>query len=170
MIENEPKFCEVQRFRPWVRWFIILLVLVVVPIEVMVLRAIKTEQQDINVWLTFLLIGVGIVVPLLVAILFFMIKLETQVRADGLYVRMFPLHLRFREFKFDSLEQYNARTYRPIMEYGGWGIRFGKSGKVYNMSGNKGVQLVFKNGKRLLIGSQRAEELAGEIGAAANKS
>jgi TATA-box binding protein (TBP) (component of TFIID and TFIIIB) len=27
------------------------------------------------------------------------------------------------------------------------------------ISGNKGVQLVFKSGKRLLIGSQKAEEL-----------
>ena len=166
MIENEPKFCEVQRFSLWGWWFIILLVLVVVPIEVMVLRAVNTEQQDINVRL----IGVGIVVPLLVAALFFMIKLETQVRADGLYVRMFPLHLRFKEFRFDSLEQYYARTYRPLREYGGWGIRFGKSGKAYNMSGNKGVQLVLKNGKKLLIGSQRAEELACAIDAAANKT
>ena len=31
------------------------------------------------------------------------------------------------------------------------------------MSGNKGVQLVFKSGKRLLIGSQRAEELEAAI-------
>jgi hypothetical protein len=40
------------------------------------------------------------------------------------------------------------------MEYGGWGIKYGKMGKAYNVSGNRGVQLEFTDGKRLLIGSQ----------------
>jgi len=35
--------------------------------------------------------------------------------------------------------------------------------RAYNMSGNQGVQLVFKNGKKLLIGSQKADELAEAI-------
>ena len=75
-----------------------------------------------------------------------------------------PIHLnkwtRSDNYGGDDLSEYYARTYRPIWEYGGWGIRcsFGK-GKAYNVSGNKGVQLVFKSGKRLLIGSQRADEL-----------
>ena len=53
-----------------------------------------------------------------------------------------------------------TRTYSPMREYGGWGIRFGKSGKAYNIKGDEGLQLVFKNGKRLLIGSQKSQELA----------
>ena len=87
-------------------------------------------------------------------------KLEPEVRTDGLYVRYFPFHINFKRFGADDLNKYYARKYRPIWEYGGWGIRgsFGK-GKAYNVSGNKGVQLVFKNGRQLLIGSQRAEEL-----------
>ncbi|MHC4338483.1 MAG: hypothetical protein ACYSTG_11155 [Planctomycetota bacterium] len=59
-----------------------------------------------------------------------------------------------------------ARTYKPIREYGGWGIRYSFRkgiGRAYNMSGNKGVQLVFKNGKKLLIGSQKPDELAQAI-------
>jgi hypothetical protein len=31
------------------------------------------------------------------------------------------------------------------------------------MSGNRGVQLVLRSGERVLIGSQRADELAAEI-------
>jgi hypothetical protein len=34
---------------------------------------------------------------------------------------------------------------------------------AYNVSGNRGVQLEFSNGKRLLIGSQRPEDLAAAI-------
>jgi TATA-box binding protein (TBP) (component of TFIID and TFIIIB) len=51
-----------------------------------------------------------------------------------------------------------------MLEYGGWGIRCGWHGKkVYNISGNRGVQLVFKNGKRLLIGSQKPDDFANAL-------
>jgi hypothetical protein len=48
-----------------------------------------------------------------------------------------------------------------IIEYGGWGIRktFSGKGTAYNVKGKNGLQLVFKNGDRLLIGTQKAEEL-----------
>jgi len=47
---------------------------------------------------------------------------------------------------------------------GGFRCGFRKgSGKAYNMKGNQGAQLVFKNGKRLLIGSQKPDELAEAI-------
>jgi hypothetical protein len=64
-----------------------------------------------------------------------------------------------------EIVSWDARTYRPILEYGGWGIRYSPFGKgwAYNISGNQGVQLELMNGKRILIGSQRAEELARTI-------
>ena len=105
-----------------------------------------------------------IIIPIAVAVLFSVVKLETEVRSDGLYVRFFPIHIHFKKFTAEDLSEYYARTYRPILEYGGWGIRFGKGGRAYNISGNKGAQLVLKSGKRLLIGSQRPDELAEAIG------
>jgi hypothetical protein len=68
-----------------------------------------------------------------------------------------------REIRFQDIRRCAARTYRPIREYGGWGIRAGRRGTAYNVSGNRGVQLELANGKPVLIGSQRAEELAQAI-------
>jgi len=84
------------------------------------------------------------------------------VRDDGVYIRFHPIHRAFRGFLWQEIESLEARTYRPIREYGGWGIRFGAGGKAYNVSGNRGLQLTFRGGrtKHVLIGSQRAEELA----------
>ena len=77
-----------------------------------------------------------------------------------MYVRFFPVHIRYKRFGAEDLSGCYAREYKPIREYGGWGIRCSlKKGRAYNVSGNKGVQLVLKNGKQLLIGSQRADEL-----------
>ena len=62
------------------------------------------------------------------------------------------------------------RQYRPILDYGGWGIRWGPGkGWAYNVSGNRGVQLELLDGKQLLIGSQNPEKLAQMIGKAMNK-
>ena len=90
-------------------------------------------------------------------------RLETTVRPDGLYIRFYPFHLSDRKIPLEILVSVRALTYRPIMEYGGWGLRFGKGGRAYNISGRKGVRLEFADGKHLLIGSQRSEELAAAI-------
>jgi hypothetical protein len=41
---------------------------------------------------------------------------------------------------------------------------------AYNVSGNRGVQLELVSGKRILIGSQQAEELAAAIEAVSGKA
>jgi len=94
--------------------------------------------------------------------LFWSLKLVTEVRDDGLYLRFYPLS--HKKIGFPEIKSCEARTYRPIMEYGGWGIRYGRSGRAYSVCGNRGVQLVLVNKKRLLIGSQRPEGLAAAIG------
>jgi hypothetical protein len=93
--------------------------------------------------------------------LLYAVRLVAEVRDDGLYVRFFPF--RGRTIAFDRIRHCEARTYRPILEYGGWGIRWGLRGKAYNVSGNRGVQLDIAGEGRLLIGSQRADELARAI-------
>lgn len=101
------------------------------------------------------------------ALLFTVLKLVTEVRDDGLYVRLFPLP--FRRIALEDIASYQVRTYRPILEYGGWGLRFGFSGVAYNARGNRGVQLVLRSDKRVLIGSQQPEALEAAIAAAAGQ-
>ena len=49
-------------------------------------------------------------------------------------------------------------TYRPIADYGFWGIRAGRDGeRALIARGNRGVRLELTDGTRLLIGSQRPE-------------
>ena len=52
-------------------------------------------------------------------------------------------------------------TYRPIADYGFWGIRSGRDGeRALIARGNRGVRLELNDGTKLLIGSQRPEALA----------
>jgi hypothetical protein len=73
-----------------------------------------------------------------------------------------------RRVPIDAIRSAGARTYRPILEYGGWGIRLGRSGWAYNASGNRGVQLEIDGARPLLIGSGRPEELARAITSSGN--
>jgi hypothetical protein len=91
-------------------------------------------------------------------LLFLKLKLITEVNAAGIHVRFYPLTS--KTIRFEDITSCTARTYKPIREYGGWGIRIGRNGKAYNVYGDEGVQLEFADALPLLIGSQRAEELA----------
>jgi hypothetical protein len=101
------------------------------------------------------------------AVWLYKLRLVTEVRANGLFVH-FQWLWRHRLIPFAEIASYAAVTYRPIADYGGWGIRYSMSGagKAYNVSGNRGVQLEFMNGGRLLIGSQHSEEFARALDAA----
>ena len=71
--------------------------------------------------------------------------------------------MRAKKIDLEQVVSVRAVSYRPILQYGGWGIRWTIKGKAYNARGNCGVRLDFANGRHLLLGSQRAEELVQTI-------
>jgi hypothetical protein len=109
-------------------------------------------------------LGMGVALVIGVIWLFYRMKLSVRVDRECLHVRFWPWVK--KDIRLEEIAQWDARSYRPILEYGGWGVRCSWKGMAYNVSGNRGVQLVFTNGKRLLIGSQRPEELAMAISGA----
>ena len=153
-----PIYREVQKFRQVWIWVV---VLAIVGLEwytavrqLLLHRPVGTNPMpDIMTVIFWFIFGIG-----LPALLFFS-QLITEVRDDGIYIRFSPFHRAFRRIAFTEVKQCKVRTYHPIREYGGWGIRVRCQGKAYNVSGDRGVQIELLNGNRLLIGSQRAEEL-----------
>ena len=89
--------------------------------------------------------------------------LDTEVRDCGTCIRFRPFHRKWVVFGFESIQKAEASTYSPLKDYGGWGIRYGRKGKAYNVSGNKGVLLTLKDGKNVLIGSKNHEVLCSAI-------
>jgi hypothetical protein len=161
--ENEVIIREVQRFKQRWIWPLVLVAAGAAWIAAIIHflvgdSAAKGRMPDVLMVFIWLLIGIGL--PLL----FITIMLVVEVRPDGLYYRFYPFHLSFHDIPYGNIKTVEARTYRPVREYGGWGIRFSKrNGKAYNMSGDRGVQLELTNGKRVLFGSQKADELAAAI-------
>ena len=166
--EGAPVFREVQRFRQvWV-WAVVLalsgLMWYAAVVQLVFRRPFGTNPMPDGVLIVFwLLFGAGM------PALFLYTRLITEVRRDGVYLRYLPFHRRFRKIAFEDIKDYEVQTYRPLRDYGGWGIRYGAKGKAYNVSGNQGVQLEFVKGGRLLIGSQRPQELWQAIRAGAGR-
>jgi hypothetical protein len=104
-------------------------------------------------------IALALLIPIAVVALTLATELRLTVVSGAVRIRFFPLMT--RTIEKSAIAGIEARTYRPIREYGGWGIRFGLGGRrAYSISGNRGVELTLMDGKKVMIGSQRADELA----------
>jgi len=81
--------------------------------------------------------------------MFFSMKLVTEVHDDGIYVRFLPFHVMgYKAYLFADIAEAHARAFRPIIEYGGWGIKYGNGGMSYSVSGKEGFKIVLKDKKR----------------------
>ncbi len=106
-------------------------------------------------WLMWLLlVAFGIAFP----IFFVVLRLVVEVNEQGVLVRFIPLSKRL--IPFDEIEHCEATIYQPLRDYGGWGLRGLGNNRAFNVSGNQGVRLHLRNGDVVLIGSQRAADLA----------
>lgn len=152
-------FTETQRFRQLWIWALLtgLLVLFIWAFVQQIILGIpwgNNPASDTGLIL-FCLIPLGIVVLFLIA------RLETRIDRMGISYRFLPFHRKWRLIEWSTVGRAYIRKYNSIAEFGGWGIRFGlKGGKAYNVSGNHGLQLELKNGKKLLIGTRKPEELS----------
>jgi len=157
-----PVFREVQRFRQ--PWLVAVLGAGAVFTGWLLVRALMgpTPPESLAMALALVYWAVfGILFPFF---FLWVLHLTVEVREDGVYYRFFPFHRSFRRIPLEEIAQCFVRTYSPLWEYGGWGIRYSpRGGRAYTVQGNRGVQLVLRNGDRVLLGSQRAEELASAL-------
>lgn len=162
-MENQVYFSEMQRFKKWWVWLILLTMIGLYSFGVIrqVLFDRPFGQKPMSD--SILLLTLGLIV--FIAILIYNIRLDTVIRKDGVQVRFFPFHLRYRFFSWDSIRHCQVRKYNAIIEYGGWGFRLGLlgKGKALSISGNQGLQLEFNDDKKLLIGTQKPIEMEAAI-------
>ena len=151
-------FSETQKFKQW--WIWVILIGINGTILFGIYQQLFLDQQFSNKPMSAIgLIVTGIFISLL-TIVFLLFKLETQIKEDGIYVRFFPIQRTYRYYSWESISKCYVREYQPIIEYGGWGLRGFKKNRALNISGNIGLQLEFKDGKRLLIGTNKPKELS----------
>ena len=150
-------FVETQRFRSvWVYLIIALLGgLVAWGIVQQVILGVPFGNNPAPDW--FLLV-MGLL-PLALVWLFRRTILSTKIDQTGIHYRFAPFLNKWKVKNWKEIQKAEIVTYKPLRDYGGWGIRYGLKGKAYNVAGNQGLSIQLKNGKKLLLGTQKADEM-----------
>lgn len=150
------EFKETQKMKQWWLWAILLAVMGFglwgIIAEALARQLSWAELvRSTELWLPLL-------IPGSILVFFYVASLKTEVDSTGIRIRYFPLWQ--THIAWDQLES------AEIIRYGfvGYGIRFSiRHGTVYNARGNQGLQIVKKNGSKILIGTQRPEELQAAV-------
>ncbi|PKP13206.1 MAG: hypothetical protein CVU08_06560 [Bacteroidetes bacterium HGW-Bacteroidetes-3] len=151
-------FIEEQKFTQ--SWLFIGLFIALVAVTIPIVKDWNTISQG-NFGEMLNDLG-GILVILFVFVLFNFFKLKTRIDEKGVYYQYLPFHFSYRFLPWNSISKCYVRNYNAIFEYGGWGLKFSfrkNKGKSFTVKGDVGLQLLLTNGKHLLIGTQKKEEI-----------
>jgi hypothetical protein len=84
-------------------------------------------------------------------------RLSTTVTREDVQVRYGPLYS--LRVPVSEIARAEAILYRPVRDYGGWGIRGTRKHRLLNARGDRGVLITRRDGSTVLIGSQKPREL-----------
>jgi hypothetical protein len=107
-------------------------------------------------WIGMLILSIVIVsiVPLLL-----LASVHLRIEKEGIYIRYFPFHFKPLFFNWSEIDHFELRKYNPLSEYGGWGLKGSKNNRAYNVSGDMGLQITLKSGRKLLVGTANPKKM-----------
>ena len=144
-------FKEKQKFTQWYIWIIpmaALLFMIALCFQQIVLGKIVGQHPGSNSELLLITL-----VPLSILMLLYSITLITEVSDEGIYFNLKPFTKRF--IRWEEIQNIEIIRY----DFVGYGLRVDTQyGTVYNIKGYHGIKINLKDGKRILIGTQKADD------------
>ncbi len=110
-----------------------------------------------NVWIASLEALVGVL------LLQFYGGQRTRVSRDGVTIRYGIAGIRIFRCRLSEISGIRIRSFAPLADFGGYGIRVAKGVTAYYLAGRTGVQLEVIERRSVLIGSSSPERLAAVI-------
>ncbi|MFA6989027.1 MAG: DUF6141 family protein [Candidatus Gastranaerophilaceae bacterium] len=160
--ENEILFYEEQK--PARKWLICVILFYSVFITYLTYEQVFLKKMVFDlpfsnkIWL-LLWFFFALVLP----VLFFLSKMKTEVRQNGIYIKYFPFYLNFVKISPEDIQSFESVIYNPLKDYGGWGLRYGVKGNAISAYGNKGINIKITYARDMLIGTQKPDELFNAI-------
>lgn len=150
-------FKEEQRFNQ--TWIIVLVAIsTIVPVAILLHTYIDNPKNLSHIEL----ISVISIILIASSIIFFF-KLSTRIDEKGIHYKFFPFQFKLKLIEWQDINKVYVRNYDAITEFGGWGLKGGalwnkSKGRAINVSGDIGIQIELRNGKKLLLGTQKPED------------
>jgi hypothetical protein len=104
----------------------------------------------------------GIISGIVLAFIW-IIHLKSEINATGIHYQFLPFHFKAHTIPWDEIQLAEVCSYKPLREFGGWGIKYGYNSKAFTISGNEGICITLKNKKIILIGTKESERAANAI-------
>jgi hypothetical protein len=147
-----PTYTETLSLRsPAIYWLLTVSTLLVIGIPVLT----NGSQWDQKEWIgTLVVIGV----MALIWLLLLSSRIKLQLDAEGVRYQFWPFPI--KQARWEALNGWYVRKVSAFSEFGGWGMRYGfGQGWGYVTTSVWGLQLVFKDDKRVVISTRRPEAL-----------
>jgi hypothetical protein len=90
---------------------------------------------------------------------FYKMGLYTKIDKHGIYFRFIPFHTAFKFYPWEKISNIKVCRYKALSDYGGWGIRGGRNGTAYTVSGDTGIEIELHTSDKILIGTRKPEEV-----------
>ena len=149
--ENIEAFEEVQHFDiAWI-WALIGIETLVVMIPL-----IATGQPW---WFLLMMASVMVLTMSMLSSL----KLYTRIDAEGVHYRMNPFQRRSKIVYWDEIEIIQLRKLSGLKEFSGYGMRIGRKKRIYNLGGNQVIHIIRKDGKEILISTNKGKEVVRQL-------
>jgi len=157
-MDQKSAFKSVQRCRQTFIWVIVIGIAVFIWYSVYQQIILgnpigNNPAPDVVLVIIWLVIGIGFPLALI------SMKLIIKIDSESFRYQLFPLHLRMHSYRLADIESIERVDFRPILDFGGWGIRWGRKGKGYIISGKKGVKVNFRTGRPVYFSSDEPEEV-----------
>ena len=129
----------------------------------------RMRQPVLWLWVA-VLATLSIIVPILpilviiigLAVIIYFMRLTTELRDSGVFVRLSPRQMSFNQIPYDEIEQCEVTTLGRL-PYGSSGLFRIVAKNTYSLVGRSAVKIQRKNGDPVRIGTQRPDELAAAI-------
>lgn len=111
---------------------------------------------------SLLVYAAGLLVPTSLVVLALRMTTEVTPTACSVWFGWVPSYR--RSIPLEAIRRVEVVRYRAIRDHGFWGVRTSRDGeRVLTARGDRAVRLHLADGARILIGTQRPEELAGVL-------
>jgi hypothetical protein len=147
-------FKEEQNYKG--TWVMYLVLMLEIPMLVLVTTLVSTSDMDKKEGV----LGIFFILLVMIGVLalIFNLTLETRIDGNGIQYRYFPL-IKWRKIPKQQIRSATVISFNPLTDHGGWGIKGNKTTKAYTVIGNSGLSIDLGEKKKILIGTQKPEEL-----------
>jgi hypothetical protein len=148
-------FKEEQTYRG--TWLMYLILMLEIPSLILVSVVVFSGDSDSTEGIIALFAVFGVMA--LVMALIFNIKMETRIDEKGVHYRYYPF-IRWRLIGKNQIRKAEVKTFSPLTDHGGWGIKGNRTTKAYTVLGDTGLLIDLREKKNVLLGTQKPKELS----------